>query len=318
MIFACAFHNNFNVLSPYHEIIVKLKPNHDLSGIPHFFSLYSNLHVIIEVEDEEHFLENNILSSLITLINNRNRWALKLSNPFDPTTAQIVELCRQEGVDYMFNMLVDSWEVLNAVADLLPSDIYIANALGFELPAVHKFLQEKEIKLRIFPNVAQTAIPNDYPITSFFIRSDDIFLYEPFIDVCEIFGPTQFLDFYGLMYQNHVPWKGNLDAFIIGLQLPEQFSNSAIPPDFPLPRLKCGRQCQKSDDCHFCDSFVKLALLLDENDMEFKQKEISELSIMSPMLADFSKKRLKESIDLEHLPTEIRTMIEEILEKQFN
>ena len=154
---------------------------------------------------------------------------------------------------------VTDWDILHHYAALGVSDVYIAEALGFELPAVKKFCAARNLRIRVWPNVAQNSVKSVRSLHSFFIRPEDLDLYEPYIDVIEFWGPIEKQDVNIRIYRDLKKWDYNLAVLIIGL---EPTVSAAINSNFGATRLDCGKQCLKDGYCYVCGHISQLSKLM--------------------------------------------------------
>ena len=137
--------------------------------------------------------------------------------------------------------------------------------MGFELDKITPLLHKNNIKVRVFPNVAQAAATTTSGILKFWIRPEDIETYEPYIDVCEFYGEYEKQKIYYDIYAKDKKWIGNLKEIIIGLN--EDIMNTTLLPRFAKKRIKCDRECMKNDKCHMCQRILELSETLDKNNL---------------------------------------------------
>lgn len=71
------------------------------------------------------------------------------------------------------------------------TDVFITEQLGFEVDKVAEIVHSKDVQVRAFPNVAQVQYENLDDIYKFWIRPEDVELYEDYIDVLEFFGEPE-------------------------------------------------------------------------------------------------------------------------------
>lgn len=180
-------------------------------------------------------------------------------------------LLYENNIPFFFDEFVDNWDTLISFINAKVSDVYIVNELGFELKDVSRVCKENNVNIRVFPNVAQTGskIKNLETIKSFFIRPEDIDIYEPYVDVCEFFGP---LDRQSVLYDIYTDkkWIGDLRELIIGLK--EPLKSKYLMPCFGEERLNCGKKCYQ-DKCIICDKISTIAKQLEEANLEIKIEE---------------------------------------------
>ena len=106
-------------------------------------------------------------------------------------------------------------------------------------------------------------------ITAFFIRPEDLILYEPHIDVVEFFGPIDRQRVLHEIYTNG-KWLGKLSDIIIGLH--SDIDNQSIAPRFAEARIKCRKKCNQ-ENCNLCYTVEKFAKALDNTGFRFKGRD---------------------------------------------
>ena len=172
----------------------------------------------------------------------------------------LIPQLKETKIRYFFQEYCAEWGAVAAFIEMGVSDIYVVNDLGFELRKVSEFAHSVGVKVRAFPNVAQEMYPSTDPITRFFIRPEDIHLYEPYIDVCEIFGDAGITENIYYIYKDG-KWVGAINGLISNVE--EDCVNTFLLENFAFPRINCGRKCKKGKDCNFCMKKVKIAKGID-------------------------------------------------------
>ena len=150
------------------------------------------------------------------------------------------------------------------------SDVYVMNELGFYLSDIAPVCKDKNVKIRVIPNFAQSSsdLAGD-SFTKFFIRPDDLDLYEDYIDVIEFYTPEDRLDIQNVLHDvyREGKWLGNLGQIIFGL---DNINNSAIMPLFGETRLKCKKRCA-FQKCDICKTIKSISQELDKKDIHFEK-----------------------------------------------
>ena len=151
------------------------------------------------------------------------------------------------------------------------SDVYVTNELAFNMEKIATYCHRYDVNVRTLPNVAQdrwNSIPNykeENEITKFFIRPEDLYLYEGYVDFIEFFVesvedlPKQ--ETFYKIYKTDGFWKDNLSVIISGLKT--NINNTFILPIFGETRLKCNKRCDYGE-CNLCPLFVKLSKNIEE------------------------------------------------------
>ena len=164
--------------------------------------------------------------------------------------------------NYFFSTYVNNIDLFYVLLNSGVSDIYVVEALCFELDKISKMAKEKDIRLRTYPNIAQ-AISSEIPaLKRFFIRPEDIKDYEPYIDVCEFLYEDTICLNYLEIYKNKQEWFGNLAEIISGLDT--DLDSRYILPRFGETRAKCGKRCFRGDPCHICELIQETAGTLEK------------------------------------------------------
>ena len=145
------------------------------------------------------------------------------------------------------------------------SDIYIVEDLCFELDKVSKIAHENQVQLRIYPNVAQSSWKYTEDIKKFWVRPEDISLYEKYVDVCEFFGAEKKVVTLLKIYKDDQKWFGKLNEIILGLK--NDIDSRFIVPRFAEKRIKCGKECLKGGKCQMCERVVSLSKTLEDADL---------------------------------------------------
>lgn len=183
-----------------------------------------------------------------------------LIQQYSPEIKEILQ--NNEIKNYFFSTYVSNIDLFYILVNSGASDIYIVESLGFDLDKISKVAKEKNVAIRIFPNVAQ-AISDEIPnLKRFFIRPEDIQDYEEYVDVCEFFYEDETCLNYLNIYKNMKEWYGDLSEIINGLNV--NLDSRYILPRFGEVRAKCGKKCFKGEPCHICELIQESSGLLEE------------------------------------------------------
>ena len=174
-----------------------------------------------------------------------------------------------KNIKYFSSIIARDFEQLADLVAFGGTDIYIGEALGFDLKAV-KMVVPEEIQIRVFPNIAQ-ATADIVPYKKFFIRPEDIDLYDNYIDVYEFWEhPEINSDILYDVYFTRKTWIGDLKDLIIDLG--SSLTNGLLTTYWGERRANCGKVCFKGVPCRFCEQSLSLITIL-EIDYKNKQKE---------------------------------------------
>ena len=250
------FYVGMKYIKTVEEITIKYKDSHD--ALIDFLKEHSNQRIIIDMKDMT--LEEKLIKffgdlSKVVEVN----FALKISYV---KNKENLEKIRESEVNFFFSEYCVDWSGLVGFLNLGVSDVYIVNDLGFEIIKVAEIAHKQGVNVRVFPNVAQASVNDkESEITRFFIRPEDIELYEPYVDICELFGPEKSAEVYYEIYHKDKKWGMFLKIIISNFE--DDILNPFIKETFATRRLNCGKKCVKNGRCQSCFNAVHIAKMLD-------------------------------------------------------
>lgn len=240
------------------EVKIKVESHHtDADLLTYLESVPAQQRLIINISkiDAEQF------STFVHVLNatNHKNFTLLID------TAQInniLEIIKTNNFNFYLTLPINNWEKLSAAVTLGVSDVLITDEFGFELKDISKYAHDKGIRVRVIPNLAQTSSP--LPVSSiktFFIRPEDTFLYDDYVDVFEFFGP---LDKQGVLWRIYRDnrWMDKLQYVIYNSNL--ELISDRILPYFGATRLNCKKRCN-SRHCDVCPSIEQFGYAVEEN-----------------------------------------------------
>ena len=175
-------------------------------------------------------------------------------------------------VPYYTGMYVNNYDQLHYLAQQGVSEVYLVEDMCFDLKRAKRVCAAYDIRIRAFPNVAQSyrgLTAEILPLASFFIRPDDVSAYSEYIDVLEFYGP---LDRQKIFYDIYTggPWYGDLKDIIYSLPL--SLDSMRIVPGFAHARINCKRECAKGGHCNICNNINNIEKKFKEYGMLLKTK----------------------------------------------
>lgn len=205
-------------------------------------------------------------SLLINLENDTNENDFKLFRAISKQYPNIIYTCWHEAthiwralqqyeLPFFFNNKAADIDVVNQYYWDGARDIYISNALAFQLLSIHKAYPA--INIRVLPDIAQTrAAIISTDIDAFFIRPEDIHYYENIVSTFEFAHEKTKQHVMLEIYKSGV-WRGKLNEII--LYLNSDIDNRAILEIFGEVRLNCGKKCLKGNTCRICSEIYNLS-----------------------------------------------------------
>lgn len=233
--------------------------------------LFSNQRVIIEILDYNFFTQWKTLEIFkeLKIKKPELNFALKFCfKQFRGKDKAVYQELRESGIPFFFDYRANTWESFDALIQLGVSDIYVSEALGFELSKLGPVAHAAGISIRVFANVCQTILPWIDSLKSFFIRPEGVPSYEPYVDVIEFYGDTNVQDVMYKAYALDKQWFGPLKEIIIGLD--SEIESPRLMRAFEVMRVRCGKKCLKGIKCNMCNEIAELSCTLKEKNLYIK------------------------------------------------
>lgn len=170
-------------------------------------------------------------------------------------------------IKYSFSDNISNLSILNVALDLRPYEVTITETLGFDILDLSRYIHDKGVKVRIIPNVVQSPYPI-FKLNHFFIRPDDIDLYDEVADVAEVYAMRDDYNTASIIFKAYAldkKWFGKLNEIIVGLD--SEIDSRYIFPAFGERRMRCKQNCFSGGKCNMCFTIEELADTLEENGM---------------------------------------------------
>lgn len=242
------YNRRSEVLSLLDEINIKFDPE-DADLIFNYILSHSHQRINAKVVDDRDVFKYNLLEKFEDFKEEHRDIDFAIILPkYDLNLAQI---CQQKGLKFYFDVVVRDWETFNTFISAGVSDIFLVEQMMFEIQDASTAAHKAGVRVRTFPNIAQRRYDETVSIKCFFIRPEDIDLYEGLVDVMEIYTIEEInQDVVWEIYKEDKIWWGPLKEIIIGLD--NEIDGRYIIPRFGERRLKCNRKCFKGYNCDVC------------------------------------------------------------------
>jgi hypothetical protein len=260
------YYKGFKYLKEIDEITITY--NRRDTSLLAFLLLYKDKRINIYINDENDFINNDCIK-LFDAIKDQYpelNFVFKLRNHKASKDTYDIIKASDKNYKIFFDEFIRSWDVLHGYLDLGVSDVYIVEELGFNIIDAAALAHERGAQVRVFPNVAQSAWSHSPAFKKFFIRPEDVSIYEPYVDVMEFFrknGNQDSLSIYYKIYAIDKKWFGKLNEMMLSFD--SDIDSRAIVSNFAERRLNCGKRCLKGKKCHICEATEKLAFTLEKN-----------------------------------------------------
>lgn len=256
--FAVPFRKDFKFFQDNPELNIHYKPK--IKELDTFISNYSSYRINFIFNEE--FDVDRDLPILLAL---KEKYKdMRLAAALPKYTEELESLLSSNQLPHYYQELIGDWDRFRGFLTLDVTDIFITGELCFSLYNVSDLAIEAQKSLRCYCNICQTSWPKLPSSKTFFIRPEDIPLYENYINVFEFyFSPEEKIHSNKLnilykIYHQEQKWRGNLAEIISGFN--ESINNAYIIPKFGERRINCDKRCLHSySSCHICDRIIELA-----------------------------------------------------------
>lgn len=207
--------------------------------------------IIIDIKDDDDFIINHSENIFLTLKEDYSHinFALRFLN-YNSNMDLIYGFCLNYKIPFFFSTYVRDLDTFHGLIDLGVSDLYIVEEMGFMLDKLGPLASAAGVSIRVFANVCQSSWKLGDTVKSFFIRPEDVPIYEPYVDVIEFFGEYSRQESMYRIYSINRKWYGNLQEIITGLKV--ELDSRYITPLWAAARLGCQKHCLKGTPCHIC------------------------------------------------------------------
>ena len=265
------YRRGFKYIKDVDEINIDYNPKDTTLG--QFMQKHKDQRINIYINHVDDFIANDRVKLFNQLVidNPDIDFALVLPGIKNNSKAEeAYNIIKEYNIKYYFFEMVTNWDMLWGYIVYNPSDMFIAEELGFELDTVAEVLHSFGIKIRAFANVAQSSWKHTPALKKFFIRPDDIDIYEQYIDVIEFFGKEKSIETLYRIYAIDKKWAGPLNEVISDFD--SDIDSRFIIPIFAEKRLSCGRRCLKGHSCQVCEAIERLSKTLENNSIRILTK----------------------------------------------
>ena len=262
--FAIPFFRNFKYLDQNIQFNINYKP--DIKQLDNFISIYGTHRINLIIQK----FDNKDIEIIQILKEKYPDSKIVICIPhYNPT---IEQLLNQHKFQHYYNELVTMWDKFNGFLSLNVTDIFVAEDLLFSAKILSSKAKKNGKSLRCFCNVCQSSWDATPSLKTFFIRPEDISLYNQYIDTFEFYIRNNSINNLNTLYEIYTKkqkWLGRLNEIIIGYE--GQEDSRFIIPKFGEKRLNCGKKCVQEIDgnltCRICDRIMELEKTLKDKNV---------------------------------------------------
>lgn len=245
----------------YTNICTKLNKANEISikyiedkGLVDFMEKFKAQRIILRINPAE--FSHNEVKKLIAIHKQcpQYNFAVALSY-FDAT---LMPWFLSEGIPFFIAKPCSNWEEFHYLIKQGVSDIDISGPLGFEMSKVKLVLDSlgRKVIVRATPNRVEKIIAQTDSLIGFFIRPEDVDIYEGYIDVLEFEG-LEHQDTFFSIYAEQKMFIGNLNQCIYNFN--GKVDNKGLVSLFGERRRDCGRQCLSGGRCRRCFTMANIS-----------------------------------------------------------
>lgn len=221
-----------------------------------FIKIHADQTIYIDTDKIDLFSDGSYLRTLQSL-KKYNNWVLQIPIALIKENQIKFDAIKDCCNRYMFTDLIGNWEVLQYVLTLNPCEVYVTNMLAWDLFKVTQLCSIKGVGVRAYANIAQCAWDNAPDLTKFFIRPEDLNVYEPYLSGIEFAGDGKNIQ--EVMYEVYTDgyWYGDLGEIILNFN--SHVDSRCLPAEFGEWRFSCGKRCIKGAGCGLCERAVEFS-----------------------------------------------------------
>lgn len=163
-----------------------------------------------------------------------------------------------KGINAYLRFAITDWEDFNNMLNLKATDIYIDGPLCFQMDKIEIIKNNCSVNIRSSPTVSPNCILIKPSPNSFFIRPEDLNLYDKYIDIIDFKAPFQEQEDALFSIYKRGTFNYDLDNLIIGLT--PKINNILLDgSNFTKYRLNCNQKCKiPGRTCHYCETTFKV------------------------------------------------------------
>ena len=176
------------------EILATLPPIKDieLKKLVEVILEYQDKQINLYIKDAKECLENHgvqMIQAIKSKYPDINIVLLtpKINESDNEDILDLIAEIKDAKLPFFTHNVVTDPATMYGLMQLGVSEMYISGELGFKLDEVSKILHKNKVKIRAFPNTAQIEWKLDNNLKAFYIRPEDMDVYDKYVDVIEFY-----------------------------------------------------------------------------------------------------------------------------------
>lgn len=239
------------------------KDKNDFTKLIEFVNEYRSKRINIKMRT----LDVSILSKLAKFHNN-----LYVRLEWRSCHESVMRELKEHGIGFFFDSDFPASDMVS-LCNLISfgvSDVYIGDALMYNLPDVSEFCRSKGVRLRVVLNGISTFWGQGRSPKDMFFRPEDYDIFNQYFDIFEFDCDKDKINVMKKVWLDDRKWKGNLQD--VNYELRFAVPNGSLSPWFTQSKITCGRKCDyvPSYTCTKCQQFMDLANAMAEKGFGYR------------------------------------------------
>lgn len=256
MNFCIPFNKESTILKQCDEIIINYTPDQSELRLESFIQMWPDHKITLNIGTK---VPTDELIAILQKLESYSNFSMR----FSQNNTTMLDQAKKLNIPYYFNNIAYTYDDIYQFKGLGVSEVIIGPELGFDL--INCSNVAKKLGLLVRSYHTYSILYNEYiqPHWQYFIRPEDMSLYEQYIDTIEFFsGDVYKINVLFNVYKEQ-KWDGSLNEIIFSESL--KYDNKYIPPIWGRRRVKCGRSCMyKENGCHICEQLYNLSKTLEQ------------------------------------------------------
>lgn len=270
----CVEHTDIKTDALAEEVVFTITPQVDIAKIVSYLEELKKQNptqtYVFSYRNADPFTDDD-LKSIVTFLSGLIERGYDISAQllFEPSFEDLRDYLYERGIPFFYTNTCHNMEELYVMVNKGASQVYVHGSLAFCLKDIAAIRKTAKIRVIVDAPVlsdAEARIAETRPECLFWIRPEDVRIYDQYVDMFEIgYRPAVKL----LIYKKQV-WEGYVQDLIPATKL-KVFCNN-FTPGFGYARLNCKQQCL-AGSCDFCKYSIDFAKTLSDNKLEITKKE---------------------------------------------
>ena len=254
MKYCIPFNTDSKYLKSIDELVINFRPGISELRLQSFIDMHTDQRVTLDLESTPPTEE---LKKAIINLRNKENFSLR----FKKDNAAALECISDLDIKWYFTDPAMTYDDIYVYKTLGASEFFIGAQLGFDLPHCKAIAQSLKMQIRSIYAYAVEKSPFYKNYWQYFIRPEDIPLYDVYLDTVEFYGEPHIVNLLVKTYKAE-KWNGPLNEIIPIID--KTYDSRFIIPHWGRRRISCNRKCMYGDSCTMCETIYNLSQSLEK------------------------------------------------------